>query len=55
MFISKHKDEIVTELESWITFLEDDFSYTSEIDRNLHLYKMMHLDISSTLETKINV
>ena len=51
MFIGNHEDGIVTKLKSRdVTFLEDDFPHTSEIDRDLHLYEMMNLDIRSTLE-----
>ena len=34
-------------------FLEDDISCIGEIDRHLHLYEMMDLDIWSTLEQRI--
>ena len=51
VFIGKHEDGIVIKLKSRdVTFLEDDFPHTSEIDRDLHLYDMMNLDIRSTLE-----
>ena len=48
VFINEHEDGIVTKLESWdVIFVEDDFPCTSEIDRDLHLYEMMDLDIRS--------
>ena len=51
MFIGEHEDGIVTELESRdVTFLDDNFPRTSEIDRDLYLYEMMDLDIRSILK-----
>ena len=51
VFIGEHEDRIVTKLESRdVTFLEDDFPYMSEINRDLHLYEMMDTDIRSLLE-----
>ena len=51
VFIGKHVDGTVIKLKSRdVTFLEDDFPYMSEIDRDLHLYEMMDPDIRSLLE-----
>ena len=51
VFISEHEDGRVTELESQdATFLENDFPHIGEIDRDLHLYEMMDLDIRSIHE-----
>ena len=51
MFIGEHEDGTVTELESRdVTFLENDFPHMGEIDRDLHLYKMMDPDIRSIPE-----
>ena len=53
-FIDEHEDGTVTELELWdVTFLEDDFPCTSEIDRDLHLYEMMNLNIRFTPEQQL--
>ena len=54
VFIGEHEDETVTELESWdVTFLEDDFPRTGQIDRDLHLYEMMDRDIRSTFKQQL--
>ena len=51
VFIGEHEDEIVIELESQdVTFLEDDFPHTDQIDIDLYLYEIMDLDIRSTLK-----
>ena len=53
-FIDEHEEGTVTELELWdVTFLEDDFPCTSEIDRDLHLYEMMNLNIRFTPEQQL--
>ena len=53
-YVGEHEDRTVTELESWdVTFLEDDFPCTGEIDRDLHLYEMMDPDIRSILEQQL--
>ena len=54
MFIGEHKYGILTKLESLdVTFSERDFPRIGEIDRDLHLYKMMDPDIRSTLEQQL--
>ena len=54
VFIGKHEDGIVTKLESRdVTFLEDDFPCTWEIDKDLHLYEMMNPNIRFTLEQQL--
>ena len=51
VFIGEHEDGTVTELESRdVTFLEDDFPRTGEIDRDLHLYEMIDPNIRSIPE-----
>ena len=51
MFIGEHEDGTVIELESRdVTFLEDDFPRTGEIDRDLHLYEMIDPNIRSIPE-----
>ena len=51
MLIGEHEDGIVIELESQdVTFLEDDFPHTDQIDIDLYLYEIMDLDIRSTLK-----
>ena len=55
VFISEHEDETIIAFESQnVTFLEDDFPCTCEIDRNLHLYEIMDLDIRFTLKQQLN-
>ena len=51
VFIGEHEDGTITILESRdVTFLEDNFPRTGEIDRDLHLYEMMDPDIRSILK-----
>ena len=51
VLIGEHEDGIVIELESQdVTFLEDDFPHTDQIDIDLYLYEIMDLDIRSTLK-----
>ena len=53
MFIGENADGTVTEIESQdVTFLENDFSKVGEIDRDLHLYEMMDLEIIPSLEKR---
>ena len=48
MFIGEYEVGIVTKLKSQnVTFLEDDFPRIGEIDRDLHLYEMIYLNIIS--------
>ena len=48
MFIGEYEVGIVTKLKSRdVTFLEDDFPRIGEIDRDLHLYEMIDLNIIS--------
>ena len=54
VFIGEHEDGIVIELESRdVTFLEDDFPRTGEIDRDLHFYEIMDPDIRSISEQQL--
>ena len=48
MFIGEYEVGIVTKLKSRdVKFLEDDFPRIGEIDRDLHLYEMIDLNIIS--------
>ena len=54
--IGEDEDKTITELESRdVTFLEDDFPLRGVIDKNLHLYEMMDLDINSKSEQQLMI